>query len=1079
MPGKITLIHDNLFSTYADAIVVPRSTVGSFGADFADGLLKYFDIDRSSNSPASKLGVLTLNEYPNKGRSNNQSPTFYLLEATTVDTSSLGDYEAIRSLGRQIAEFTQKYPRVADVATPLLGTGAGGLDHLKVYQLLAQEFTANAAPNCNLLVYIQDEKVYHTLIDSEGGTMSPVKKAGISPNETQYSVTGSAVSSQAVLTNIDRPEDDESDFFRNNSFYLAQSVWNGADYTESFFQAGIWEANIGELVEELQSVASASVVFLTSPVRNEKSRRLQIRGVGVVKNNNLDGRLVGVEWLIKDVNKSVRLTISDTGDFIVTGQDTARTILATIPGWEVILIPFLRDFKSKTPETGGSPVSLIAKLTSDTVSSDDYLGINKDVTAFAKIIASNNFSPPLAIGLFGKWGSGKSFFMSRLRDQVHYLGRSGQDFYCKGIVQIYFNSWSYLDANLWASIVSTIFDQLRQFIGGSTLSDQDEEDALNILNEEMGIVNEEMGAISEKKQQVQQQKDKLQQQRDDLEADLEKQLREVGKKSLDNVLASADKQFEISKQIKEAIDDNKSIQTTRKDIETVIPPVYLDHPGKAYEQARSIWTFIKVFFDRKRIGWNLLFLALLLSAILLIPYLTKNLAGWLKNYDLSLPSLQIIAASLAILLPGWKRFLTVYREWQPVVAAFWKIKTDYDKTVENALFVHQQKEKELELSIHTVQADINTLDRQLEQKEKILAELALRKKNVLEPEALYSFIERRCKSDDYRKHLGIISVIRKDFLTLSRLFLDNKYEKREEFLSKFEYPLDRIILYIDDLDRCPEERVVEVLEAVNLLMTFPLFVVVVGVDPRWVKNALLKRYAFQFSAAVMTNNGVMIEKIEASDYLEKIFQVPFHLKTAEDNEIKAMIQGLVGGARVSEPIPVDPDDIPAPVGNVSIPVSLSAKPTEDTPLPETDPHLVLTAREIYLMQQMSPILGNNPRVIKRFVNIYQVMRAHEGFYIKNNQGDDSYLPPLFNLALYTGRFKGLAHNFANYIQYEALSELTLSQYLEISVDADIDKIKISLKTELKGIKEVNLLNLQLSGFSQHERFISRFTFAEL
>ncbi len=40
--------------------------------------------------------------------------------------------------------------------------------------------------------------------------------------------------------------------------------------------------------------------------------------------------------------------------------------------------------------------------------------------------------------------------------------------------------------------------------------------------------------------------------------------------------------------------------------------------------------------------------------------------------------------------------------------------------------------------------------------------------------------------------------------------------------------IDRIVLYIDDLDRCPEVKVVEVLQAVHLLLAYPLFVVVVG-----------------------------------------------------------------------------------------------------------------------------------------------------------------------------------------------------------------------------------------------------------
>jgi hypothetical protein len=50
--------------------------------------------------------------------------------------------------------------------------------------------------------------------------------------------------------------------------------------------------------------------------------------------------------------------------------------------------------------------------------------------------------------------------------------------------------------------------------------------------------------------------------------------------------------------------------------------------------------------------------------------------------------------------------------------------------------------------------------------------------------------------------------------------------------------IDRIILYIDDLDRCPPRRVVELLEAVHLLLAVDLFVVVVAVDPRWLLRSL-------------------------------------------------------------------------------------------------------------------------------------------------------------------------------------------------------------------------------------------------
>jgi hypothetical protein len=80
---------------------------------------------------------------------------------------------------------------------------------------------------------------------------------------------------------------------------------------------------------------------------------------------------------------------------------------------------------------------------------------------------------------------------------------------------------------------------------------------------------------------------------------------------------------------------------------------------------------------------------------------------------------------------------------------------------------------------------------------------------------------------------------------------------------------DRIILYIDDLDRCPPHKVVDVLQAVHLLLTFPLFIVVVAVDVRWVSRSLETHYEKLIGSA---------EGATAVDYLEKIFQVPYWVR---------------------------------------------------------------------------------------------------------------------------------------------------------------------------------------------------------
>jgi hypothetical protein len=88
---------------------------------------------------------------------------------------------------------------------------------------------------------------------------------------------------------------------------------------------------------------------------------------------------------------------------------------------------------------------------------------------------------------------------------------------------------------------------------------------------------------------------------------------------------------------------------------------------------------------------------------------------------------------------------------------------------------------------------------------------------------------------------------------------------------------ERIVLYIDDLDRCPPAKVVDVLQAVHMLLTFPLFVVVVAVDVRWVSRALERHYPDLLDQPGNTQ-GERGRAANAHDYLEKIFQVPYWVR---------------------------------------------------------------------------------------------------------------------------------------------------------------------------------------------------------
>lgn len=92
----------------------------------------------------------------------------------------------------------------------------------------------------------------------------------------------------------------------------------------------------------------------------------------------------------------------------------------------------------------------------------DLLDARKPALRFAKLLAAEKVTPPIALGLFGNWGSGKTFFMGLMRDRIQDLAKNGGPDYVRRVVQIDFNAWHYHDTNLWASLAMHIFEGLAE-----------------------------------------------------------------------------------------------------------------------------------------------------------------------------------------------------------------------------------------------------------------------------------------------------------------------------------------------------------------------------------------------------------------------------------------------------------------------------------------------------------------------------------------------------------------------------------------------------------------------------------------
>jgi hypothetical protein len=174
-------------------------------------------------------------------------------------------------------------------------------------------------------------------------------------------------------------------------------------------------------------------------------------------------------------------------------------------------------------------------------------------------------------------------------------------------------------------------------------------------------------------------------------------------------------------------------------------------------------------------------------------------------------------------------------------------------------------------------------------------------------ERLARFLRERGEGGGYRKHQGLLGQVRAD---LDQLAADLVGARRqwERDGRDGSPPLERIVLYIDDLDRCPPRRVVEVLEAVHLMLALDLFVVVVAVDARWLIRSL------EYHHRELFKGGGDVESVATPiDYLDKIFQIPFTLRPPAPQATADFLRSLL------------PQPAPAP-----------ARPTSARPGPSAD-----------------------------------------------------------------------------------------------------------------------------------------------
>lgn len=597
---------------------------------------------------------------------------------------------------------------------------------------------------------------------------------------------------------------------------------------------------------------------------------------------------------------------------------------------------------------------------SDEAAGKDHLNIEPDVETLASVVMAKDWTPPLSIGLFGDWGTGKSFFIDKLSDQIGLIASNSKKTenpedteFVSDVIQIPFNAWHYLDTTLWASLATRIFEGISEGIFGKPPAGLEDpfDAARRKLYADLKTTNAQLVDARRAERVAEQLKQ-------DAAAALK--ARENEKQSLTdkvkplNQLTAEDWQelLHADPQLAKQFEDvAKLLHVDGAQAAVTEVRQFVEEATEAWGRARKVFEWAR----RSRGSWIIALLGAAVAA--LFVWAPSEFGVWFRQWVGQLGqwlsgSTALVSGILAALMPHMRRVqrgLTLAEAAQRLA----------DKAANREFLVQSAKLTQAERHAQQAQQAVSGALKEIET-------IKIQIEDIQSGRAMESFLHERVSSADYAQRRGIIAIVREDLLALKkRLNVGVQVEKaggKRELVK-----IDRVVLYIDDLDRCPPKRVVDVLQAVHLLLAIDLFVVVVAADPRWLLNALRWHYQELFNSD--TGELELPEEESAwmstpHNYVEKIFQIPFTLRSMDLGGYAKLVEGAFTANAAPEPS--------ASIGDLPrLPASSDTKPQTPNLKPEG---LEVTNRERELLGQLWPIVAT-PRSTKRLINVYRLIKA--------------------------------------------------------------------------------------------------------
>jgi KAP-like P-loop domain-containing protein len=524
--------------------------------------------------------------------------------------------------------------------------------------------------------------------------------------------------------------------------------------------------------------------------------------------------------------------------------------------------------------------------------------------------------------------------MRRLADRVSRIDEATHDQtpsgFCRGIIQVSYNAWHYMGANQWLSLVEAIFGELERW---QAKNPSHTGSAISIRTGDK--LRQELVANLDRAQRVKAQ----------AAAELEAAMAAHDEAVKDHAACvSRSKWTEVSERFRShcAADANafKNINRAGRILGLNDLANNSEQLNDVLEQGRTLnrrATLLTSSVKVRRYLGNLVVLLIIsivigLVGVVMVKLVVTDPKTWVDVLGKGVAAISTIGgvlAGLAIL------FLRNRASKALEVLQTYDSKLRHALQQTDAAFTYNQavateKVADSQKQLHAARTRfIDAVQSELLARQE-LDDFA--KGGILK--RVSEYYRQLISTGDQDLTAGVVPIIREDFASLSESIEPTRRQRFED-----EPAFNRIVIYIEDLDQCPPAVVITVLQAIYLLLAFPLFVVVVSANPLWLIECLKPQY---LKLADLEGKKIEDESVTAAlKFLAKLIQVPFWIEPmAREGAIRFVDQALMTG------------DTPASPGRAD----------EDRD------------GEREFLERIAAVMDASPRDLKRLINSYRLLK---------------------------------------------------------------------------------------------------------